>query len=106
MLWGISSVQIFSWSFLVAGQLGVIAHCAGEVVQIDQKRGRELREQIEKEERKIENIKNYKGTELSQTRGKTPKKGAVGNVGDQVKIQQDDGGRVGAPKPKRQRARL
>ena len=35
VLWGILSVQIFSWSFFAAGQLGVVAHCAGEVMQID-----------------------------------------------------------------------
>ena len=48
MLWGILSVQNFSWPFLAAGQLGVIAHCADEVVQIDKSR-RELREQRERE---------------------------------------------------------
>ena len=34
-LWSIMFAQMFFWSFFAAGQLGVIAHCAGEVMQID-----------------------------------------------------------------------
>ena len=58
VLWGILSVLILSWSFRAAGQLGVIAHCADEVVQIDTYRKgnegteREREREREREERK------------------------------------------------------
>ena len=35
VLWGTLSVPNIFCSFLAAGQLGVIAHCADEVMQID-----------------------------------------------------------------------
>ena len=44
-----------------------------------------------------------KGQSYVKQEGKHQKRGVLlGSVGDEVKIQQDDGGRGGAPKPKRQ----